>query len=297
MRSRDGVVLIAALLALLAMETVALGLLFLATREAIVARAHERALRVRLAAEDDALSTARALRDSAAAGHELAPEVFTPGAALRHDAIDAGAAALVSARWVAIRSTARDAAGAVGRAALLMHRPDPLRFLPAFETRENESADSLRAAALAELTALPALSAVGELLLGPVVRDGLCAIGATGNWGAPGEVANPCQSHVPLVRADDALVIQGGAGQAIFIVRGGAVISAGAVLDAAIVVEGRLEIIDGAIVRGAVTVLPGGELDGFVDTDPAVLHRLLTSSAVLRVPVRPERSWLPAFEH
>jgi hypothetical protein len=296
MRSRDGVVLIAALVALLAMEAVALGLLFVATQEAVVARAHERALRVRLAAEDAALAAARALLDSAVAGSELAPAI-APEVRSFPGAIETGAAAAVGVGWLAVLSIAHDAGGAVGRAALLMHRPDPLRFLPAFEPPDSEASDSLRAAALAELMALPAAPVGGDLLLRPEVREDACAIDATGNWGAPGEAAHPCHAHVPLVRADDALVIQGGAGQAIFIVRGGAVISAGTMLDAAIVVVGRLEISEGAIVRGAVRVLPGGELTGSVDPDPDVLHRLLASSAVLRIPGRPERSWLPAFGH
>jgi hypothetical protein len=310
--SRRGVVLIAALLVLLALEAAAVGLLFLGTQQVLSARAHERALRTRLAAEDAALIRAEQLVDEPPYAGELPPPA--------RDTAFAGAYRLETSvaasgpSWLLSHAYARDPAGGGATASLLLQRRDPLRFAALFfgsaaissAGAEGEPAgfaplasvdpDTAAADAAAELLGLPGSVVRGDLLPGAFAAGDVCLTDRPDNWGAV-LAGDPCYRHVPLIRIDDELRLAGGSGRAVLVVTGRLMIGTGTALVGAVLIAGEVVIADGATLSGGIALLPGGSLvvNGTFEPDSSALRALLHDAVALRRPVAAKRFWLPGF--
>jgi hypothetical protein len=290
MRPRRGVVLIIALLVLLAIEAVAIAVIYMALHESLIAGTHDRILRARLAAEAAAVT---ALRDSTT-------ETPPPPARTADGFLAAGAVEQLAGGLALAHGRARDERGIRFRTGLLFTSADPLTLLPLFDV---ESANS-GSGATDGRTLIDALAAAadrvedGLLALRPATAGGTCSAAAHANWGAPLEPAHPCADYFPLVLIDgDARVIDG-AGQGVLVVRGRLVLEPGSHFFGAILVTGELVIAPGAALVGAVHAPGGAEsiVAGAIEYSDSAVRRALLGSAALRraLPSRPIR-WLPLY--
>jgi hypothetical protein len=315
---RRGVVLAAALLVLLAVEAISLALLFIVAHDALVARAHDRSLHLRLAAENAAVAAARLVIAAPPADRLQPDEVIVFPLAERYTEPDDSAAdgealparmvtMLVAESWIVLLAEARDATAARGRATLLLARPDPLRFRTLFgdsireldaamPAGEPPDADADPAAVLlAELRQLSALPGAAQpLRLYPRTDVDAC-VAAVDNWGAPLQPGHPCATHFIAATIDDATTVAQGSGQGILVVNGRLVLEAGSSFHGAILVAGELAVAEGATVTGAISRLPGARLalDGTFVGDEARVLAALSGATALRRAVRARRLWLP----
>ena len=359
-------VLILALLSLLAFQFLAVGFLFVATQESLVAEAWTRHVRARFAAES-ALRLAAAEWSSAAhaglaecAAFELAAGTSADGvpfqvhaerlaagrfllrASARLALDGSGGAAVAVAAWriQALRAedVFRGLAGAItAHGALTIDGGaviDPEDSASACAERLPEARGAVVADSLAEvevgeaLLGEPALVAgagrdpvadpVGMLSWAAVdaaetttvdgvvhlqhtVEDGVCLTQTVGNWGSPLDPAGPCGGFFPLIYAPGDLVVSGGAGQGVLVVRGNLTLQPGARFQGPIVVGGALmaedALIDGAVriaVEGAGS--PSALIGGSVRYRRCALLEAFDGSA-LDGAFRPDaRLWIPAFD-
>jgi len=92
---------------------------------------------------------------------------------------------------------------------------------------------------------------------GPVVLNGICQTGVPWNWGDPGETAGPCAGHMVSLAADGDLVLEGGIGQGLVIVRGDLVLA-------------DTQFFGVLVVEGSVTISGGGRIEGVVHATDGV---------------------------
>jgi hypothetical protein len=86
---------------------------------------------------------------------------------------------------------------------------------------------------------------------GPVVLNGNCQTGIPWNWGDPRGTAGPCSGHMVSLASDGDLVLEGGVGQGLVIVRGDLVLT-------------DTQFFGVLIVEGSVTISGGGRIEGVV---------------------------------
>jgi hypothetical protein len=306
---RRGVVLVVTLIALVALEAIALGVMRMAMQEAAVAAAHERALRARLAAEHAVVDVA-ALWRPAPGAH--APQVTGTGsgrvAALSRTTEDGFTATATLERTVDGRllATARvlDAAGTRYAAGLLSTPFDPLLLEPFFPGALHDAASQ----AVAELSAERLVAAAGgapdrleagSFRVAPVAGlDGECDATAHGNWGEPAASQHPCSRYYPIIRVATSARVLGGGGQGVLVVTGRLVLAADARWYGPVIVTGELLLEQGARIDGAVTLVGGtaAGTEARVFHDPSAVRRALAGSGLTRrlPPAGPHR-WLPLF--
>jgi len=115
------------------------------------------------------------------------------------------------------------------------------------------------------------------------------------NWGAPLDPLHPCASYRPVVSAEGALTMAGGAGQGVLLVAGDATLTAGARFFGVVLVSGNLTVQGGAEitgllrVRGRVSLRGGAEVVGSVC---AALDALEGAEALHGLVPLPEGAWL-----
>ena len=93
--------------------------------------------------------------------------------------------------------------------------------------------------------------------LAPVVVNGVCDKGNSGNWGDPSRSnpPGPCESYFPIIHAQGAkLTLKGGTGQGILLVDGDLEISTNFTFNGPVIVRGRFDSRTGAKVNGTVLV-------------------------------------------
>ena len=367
LRAQHGMVLILALLSLLAFQFLAVGFLFVATQESLVAEAWTRHVRSRYAAES-ALRMAAAEWSSAAhaglqqgAALELAAGTSADGvpyvvhaerladgrfllrATARLPLDGAGGAAVAVASWriqaLRLEDVFGGLAGAVTTHGALtidggaIVDPEDSSTAACAErmpgARGAVVADSIAEVDVGEaLLGEPALvageagepapaplgvlswdaieaaantTAEGVVQLQHTVEDGVCLTEAVGNWGSPLDPGGPCGSFFPLIYAPGDLVVSGGAGQGVLVVRGNLTLQPGVRFHGPVVVGGALmaedALIDGAL-RIAVegTGSPSELIGGSVRYRRCALLAALEGSA-LDGAFRPDRRlWIPAFD-
>jgi hypothetical protein len=309
---RPGVVLVLTLLALVAIEAIALGVVFLATQESRVAAAHERALRARLAAEGAAAAAAVEWRP-APADLACATDADTVPVTVVLSTTDGFEATArverLPGRWLLARAEAVDVAGVRFSTALAFASPDPtplLGFFPAALAGTPGAAVPPGAASVTDgagelavlLGAAATRSVSGDLIVAPAVTDGRCDRSVPLNWGAPLDPAHACARFAPLVVVNGTTRFLGGAGQGVLVVNGQLDLMPGSSFTGAILVAGRLTVAAGAAVTGAITVLDGGTIDinGVVEHSACAVRRaLLGSGAAAAYTPAPAARWLPLF--
>jgi hypothetical protein len=136
--------------------------------------------------------------------------------------------------------------------------------------------------------------------IGPVTRDGRCAIGEPGNWGAPGDPASPCFDHFPILYRSGRLTLTGGVGQGILLVDGDLVVSGGFAFYGPVIVRGRLITRgDGARFWGGVTVADANGRSSTLGDETTITYSscvieraILNNPALTRVRPLAMRSWV-----
>jgi hypothetical protein len=309
---RPGVVLVLALLALVAIEAVALGVVFLATQESRVAAAHERALRARLAAEGAAAAAAAEWRRApadlvCATDADTVPVTVTLSTADGFEAT--GRVERLPGRWLVARAEAVDAAGVRFSTALAFASPHPaqlLGFFPAALAGSTGAAVPAGAAVVPDgvgelavlLGAAARRSVSGDLVVAPALTNGRCDGSAPLNWGAPLDPAHACARFAPLVAITGPTRLLAGAGKGVLVVNGHLELREGSHFSGVILVAGQLTVAEGAAVTGAITVADGGaaENHGAVEYSACAVRRALLASGAAGVyaPAPPAR-WLPLF--
>jgi hypothetical protein len=103
--------------------------------------------------------------------------------------------------------------------------------------------------------------AAGPLVPGPALSGATCDTAARDNWGEPrrGVPGTACEERFPVVYVDGDLVLAGGRGQGILLVRGDLEVSGGAEFVGLVVATGRLRVVEGGgLLVGAALALNGG---------------------------------------
>lgn len=124
---------------------------------------------------------------------------------------------------------------------------------------------------------------------------GPCRSGSPLNWGAPTDPAAPCHSFFPLIAVDATLIMAGGEGQGVLVVRGDLELRGDAVFFGVVLVEGTLTLAGDSRIVGLTRAGGGAVLKdrARVDGSACVALRAFQEASSLRwgVPV-PGRSWL-----
>ncbi|MGD8279208.1 MAG: hypothetical protein PVH00_14315 [Gemmatimonadota bacterium] len=148
---------------------------------------------------------------------------------------------------------------------------------------------------LSDIATIADRTEAGSVRLAPSAAGTICDRTAPGNWGAPGDPADPCFDFVPLIFATSDLEITGGAGQGILVVDGSVTFRVGAGFTGLVLATGRVEL-DGARITGAVRAAAGARIDGVIETSGCAVGRVLRRTRALRRPYRSGvRLWLPSF--
>ncbi len=131
----------------------------------------------------------------------------------------------------------------------------------------------------------------------PAAREveGRCAVGRPDNWGAPGGVG-PCSRYAPVIYAPSGLVVSGGAGQGILVVRGDVKFENGARFYGPVFASGELLVNDSARIVGAARAGTATIRNATIQYRVCPLWRAWSDAPALRRAFRPQgRWWLPDY--
>lgn len=180
-------------------------------------------------------------------------------------------------------------------------RPEPPATAPLAVGPPYEVAADPRAG----LGALPLDSLVGRLpgrVLGtvsprPTTSGASCDTTEPDNWGSPTDPTGPCGGHVVGHVAEGSLVIEGGEGRGVLVVRGDLLLRDGALFAGLVLAEGSLRLAGGARVVGAAVVEGDLEIspDSRVTGSGCMVASALSAWAELRRAVRIDEPLLPLF--
>jgi len=180
-------------------------------------------------------------------------------------------------------------------------RPEPPAIAPLVVAPPYEVATGPEAA----LGALPLDSlarrlpgrALGTVSPRPTTSGAICDTTDPDNWGSPTDPTGPCGGHVVGRVAEGSLVIDGGEGRGLLVVRGDLILRDGALFAGLVLTEGSFRLAGGARVVGAAIVEGDLELssDSRVTGSGCMVASALSPWAELRRAVRIEEPLLPLF--
>ena len=134
----------------------------------------------------------------------------------------------------------------------------------------------------------------GTVSPGPIQVLGRCAVLSPTNWGAPLDASDPCGAYKPVVISEDSLIVNGGQGQGVLLIRGNATFRSAARFYGLVMVAGDLEITEESEIHGLVRVrgsvfLAGGSR--IVGSACAVLSALDAAERLRGLAPIPESAW------
>ncbi len=134
----------------------------------------------------------------------------------------------------------------------------------------------------------------GTVSPAPIQGLGRCAVPSPTNWGAPLDASGPCGAYRPVVTSEGSLIVNGGQGQGVLLIRGDATFRSAARFYGLVLVAGDLEITEESEIHGLVRVRGVVSLKGrsrIVGSACAVLSALGAAEQLREPASIPDSFW------
>lgn len=184
---------------------------------------------------------------------------------------------------------------------LSARRPEPppvasLLVAPPYESAAQAGA-TLGALPLDSLERRLSGRVVGTVSPRPATSGASCDTADSGNWGSPTDPTGPCGAYSVARVGEGSLVVEGGEGRGLLVVRGDLLLRDGARFAGLVLTGGSLRLTQGARITGAAIVAHDLELsaDSRVTGSGCMVASVLSPWPVLRRAVRIEEPLLPSF--
>lgn len=134
----------------------------------------------------------------------------------------------------------------------------------------------------------------GTVSPAPIQGLGRCAVRSPTNWGAPLNASDPCSSYRPVVTSEGSLIVNGGQGQGVLLIRGDATFRSAARFYGLLVVAGDLRVTEESEIHGLVRVRGSVFLGGrsrIVGSACAALSALDAAEGLRKLAPIAESTW------